>query len=76
MPRCSFCRKSADQVRRLIAGPRAFICDACVDLCNDILARHPPELVEARGVGARPRGRRRWWRRLLGWWSVTSPTVA
>jgi ATP-dependent Clp protease ATP-binding subunit ClpX len=36
--RCSFCGKSKDEVRRLIAGPGVFICDECVDLCNDILA--------------------------------------
>jgi excisionase family DNA binding protein len=37
--RCSFCGKSGDEVRRLIAGPkRVFICDACVGLCNEIIA--------------------------------------
>ena len=35
---CSFCGKSQDQVRKLIAGPKVFICDECIDLCNDILA--------------------------------------
>ena len=35
--RCSFCGKSQDEVRRLIAGPAAYICDECIDLCNDII---------------------------------------
>ncbi len=35
--KCSFCNKSQDQVRKLIAGPGVYICDECVDLCNEIL---------------------------------------
>lgn len=35
---CSFCGKSQDEVKKLIAGPSVYICDECVDLCNDILA--------------------------------------
>ncbi len=34
---CSFCGKSQDDVRKLVAGPSVYICDECVDLCNDIL---------------------------------------
>lgn len=34
---CSFCGKSQDEVRKLIAGPMALICDECVDLCHDIV---------------------------------------
>ena len=34
---CSFCGKSQDEVKRLIAGPNAYICDECVDLCKNIL---------------------------------------
>ncbi len=34
---CSFCGKSQTEVRKLIAGPSVFICDECVDLCNDII---------------------------------------
>ena len=34
---CSFCGKSKNEVRKLIAGPSVFICDECVDLCNDII---------------------------------------
>ncbi|MDY7023990.1 MAG: ATP-dependent protease ATP-binding subunit ClpX, partial [Cyanobacteriota bacterium] len=35
--RCSFCGKSQEQVRKLIAGPGVYICDECVELCNEIL---------------------------------------
>jgi ATP-dependent Clp protease ATP-binding subunit ClpX len=36
---CSFCGKSQDEVRKLIAGPIVvYICDECIDLCNDIIA--------------------------------------
>ena len=35
---CSFCGKSQDEVRKLIAGPTVYICDECIDLCNDIIA--------------------------------------
>ena len=34
---CSFCAKTQDEVRKLVAGPSVYICDECVDLCNDIL---------------------------------------
>ena len=36
---CSFCGKQRREVRKLISGPRVFICDECVKLCNDILAK-------------------------------------
>jgi len=35
--RCSFCNKSQNDVRKLIAGPTVFICDECVRVCNDII---------------------------------------
>jgi len=35
--KCSFCGKTQDQVKKLIAGPEVYICDECVDLCNEIL---------------------------------------
>jgi hypothetical protein len=35
---CSFCGKNQDEVRKLIAGPAVYICDECIDLCNDIIA--------------------------------------
>ncbi|MEA3508952.1 MAG: ATP-dependent Clp protease ATP-binding subunit ClpX, partial [candidate division NC10 bacterium] len=43
---CSFCGKSQDDVRKLIAGPTVYICDECIELCNDIIAE---ELEEERG---------------------------
>lgn len=43
---CSFCGKSQHEVRKLIAGPSVFICDECVDLCNDIIRE---EVQEAAG---------------------------
>jgi ATP-dependent Clp protease ATP-binding subunit ClpX len=36
--RCSFCNKDQNDVRKLIAGPTVFICDECVDVCNDIIS--------------------------------------
>ncbi len=35
---CSFCAKTQEEVRKLVAGPSVYICDECVDLCNDILS--------------------------------------
>ena len=34
---CSFCGKSQQEVRKLIAGPSVYVCDECVELCNDII---------------------------------------
>ena len=34
---CSFCGKSQQEVKKLIAGPSVFICDECIELCNDII---------------------------------------
>lgn len=47
---CSFCGKSQHEVRKLIAGPSVFICDECVDLCNDIIRE---EIQEKSGSAAR-----------------------
>ena len=44
--KCSFCGKSQEQVRKLIAGPGVYICDECIDLCNEILDE---ELVDGQG---------------------------
>ena len=41
---CSFCGKSQNEVKKLIAGPSVFICDECIELCNDIVRE---ELQEA-----------------------------
>ncbi|MBI3078809.1 MAG: ATP-dependent Clp protease ATP-binding subunit ClpX [Deltaproteobacteria bacterium] len=46
---CSFCGKSQDEVRKLIAGPTVYICDECVELCNDIIAEeYESEELQAR----------------------------
>ena len=37
-PKCSFCGKTQEQVRRLVAGPGVYICDECIDLCREIIA--------------------------------------
>ena len=49
---CSFCGKSQSEVRKLIAGPMVYICDACVELCNDIIAEEyeKEEVPHARGL--------------------------
>ena len=44
--RCSFCGKHQDQVSRIIAGPGAYICNECVQLCMSILDETGPELLE------------------------------
>src|SRR5688572_32568871 len=46
---CSFCGKSQHEVRKLIAGPSVFICDECVELCNDIIR----EELEEKAASAR-----------------------
>ncbi len=52
---CSFCGKSQHEVRKLIAGPSVFICDECIDLCNDIIRDEVPEAVAGRdGKGELP----------------------
>src|SRR4051812_16411633 len=45
--KCSFCGKSQKQVKKLIAGPGVYICDECIDLCNEIIEE---ELAEAGDV--------------------------
>ncbi|KAF3887186.1 MULTISPECIES: ATP-dependent protease ATP-binding subunit ClpX [Nostocales] len=47
--KCSFCGKSQEQVRKLIAGPGVYICDECVDLCNEILDE---ELLDTNGAAS------------------------
>ena len=47
---CSFCGKSQNEVRKLIAGPSVFICDECIDLCNDII-RDEAQTDGATGAG-------------------------
>lgn len=53
--KCSFCGKSQEQVRKLIAGPGVYICDECVDLCNEILDE---ELFDSSAAVPQPSPRR------------------
>ncbi|MGB3670272.1 MAG: ATP-dependent protease ATP-binding subunit ClpX [Phormidesmis sp.] len=53
--KCSFCGKSQEQVRKLIAGPGVYVCDECVDLCNEILDE---ELFDSGSSVAAPAPRR------------------
>ena len=46
---CSFCNRTQDEVRKLIAGPSVYICDECIDLCNDIIAE---EVEQDEGLGS------------------------
>ncbi len=54
--RCSFCSKPRSHVGKLIAGPGVFICDECIDLCNEIVEEEPggrpPRRYGARAVTA------------------------
>lgn len=46
--KCSFCGKSQKQVKKLIAGPGVYICDECIDLCNEIIEEELAETSEVR----------------------------
>src|SRR6478752_6037757 len=46
--KCSFCGKSQKQVKKLIAGPGVYICDECIELCNEIMEE---ELADATEIG-------------------------
>src|SRR5271157_5031333 len=46
--KCSFCGKSQKQVKKLIAGPGVYICDECIDLCNDIIEEELADSSEMR----------------------------
>ncbi|MEA4922247.1 MAG: ATP-dependent Clp protease ATP-binding subunit ClpX [Eubacteriaceae bacterium] len=49
--KCSFCGRPQSQVKRLIAGPDVYICNECVELCQDIIAEGMEESIEAEAVG-------------------------
>ncbi len=51
---CSFCGKSQHEVRKLIAGPTVFICDECVDLCNDIIREETKTALVSKKDGGVP----------------------
>ena len=47
---CSFCGKSQHEVKKLIAGPSVFVCDECIDLCNEIIRDELPPGAEVKGI--------------------------
>ncbi len=51
---CSFCGKSQNEVRKLIAGPSVYVCDECVELCNDIIREEQEESEEATAESSLP----------------------
>jgi ATP-dependent Clp protease ATP-binding subunit ClpX len=51
---CSFCGKSQHEVKKLIAGPSVFICDECIELCNDIIRDEVPAEAPTRRRAVRP----------------------
>ena len=51
---CSFCGKSQHEVKKLIAGPSVFICDECIDLCNEIIRDELPTGDESARGARRP----------------------
>lgn len=48
--KCSFCGKNQEQVRRLIAGPNVYICDECVELCDEIIQEEVEEITEEEAI--------------------------
>ena len=52
---CSFCGKSQDEVKKLIAGPSVYICDECIQLCNEIIAEEYGHDAEKDGEGKLPK---------------------
>ena len=51
-PRCSFCGKSQNMVERLVAGPNVYICNECIELCNDILSEEEASFSPAGARGS------------------------
>ncbi|MGL4369909.1 MAG: ClpX C4-type zinc finger protein, partial [Spirochaetota bacterium] len=52
---CSFCGKPQEQVKKLVAGPGVYICDECVDLCNDIVAENEKAPAPEADFGTLPK---------------------
>ncbi|PIU47503.1 MAG: ATP-dependent Clp protease ATP-binding subunit ClpX [Candidatus Hydrogenedentes bacterium CG07_land_8_20_14_0_80_42_17] len=48
---CSFCGKSQDEVKKLVAGPNVYICDECINLCNEIISEQPEGLAQQTSKG-------------------------
>ena len=57
---CSFCGKSQKEVKKLIAGPTVYICDECIELCNDIIAEEYGQDEGARTVSRVPKPKEIW----------------
>ncbi len=55
--KCSFCGKSQKQVKKLIAGPGVYICDECIDLCNEIIEEELSEGADVGGLDSLPKPR-------------------
>ena len=53
--KCSFCGKSQNEVRKLIAGPTVYICDECIELCNDIIAEEWRQTEKSRELRSLPK---------------------
>jgi ATP-dependent protease Clp ATPase subunit len=71
--KCSFCRKTEDQVAKLVAGARVYICDECVAVATSIMQGNPPpKLPVSRPLLQRLKDR---WRQLLGWIARREATV-
>ncbi len=51
---CSFCGKSQNEVRKLIAGPSVYVCDECVELCNDIIREEQEESDDSKAENSLP----------------------
>ena len=61
---CSFCGKSQHEVKKLIAGPSVFVCDECIELCNEIIRDELPPTTrrqeESEICRRRPKSRPTW----------------
>ena len=55
--KCSFCGKSQKQVKKLIAGPGVYICDECIDLCNEIIEEEFAETSDSGLIEELPKPR-------------------
>ena len=74
---CSFCGKNQDQVQRLIAGPGVFICDECIQLCNEILAQAELDSAAPAPSDTTPEFATPWWRHVQErWWMWVRPLTA
>ena len=52
---CSFCGKSQDEVKKLIAGPSVYICDECIQLCNEIIAEESGQEIDKKAAQQLPK---------------------